>query len=25
VTVPPPPGEKANPSNAWSYVVTLAK
>jgi hypothetical protein len=25
VRVPPPSGEKANPSNAWAYVVTLTK
>ena len=25
ITVPPPPGEKANPGNSWKYVVTLAK
>jgi hypothetical protein len=25
VNVPPPPGEKANQSNTWKYVVTLAK
>src|SRR5262245_6084697 len=25
ISVPPPPGEKANQGNSWKYVVTLAK